>query len=151
MLIISQPRKASKIISSSLPEVLKFYPIPIPNPDREISRETQPLQIGDGSSDTDSTADLVLGGRADPVPIFGSVTTMDIAEHVKAVLSETEEGARVVLGAEDITILNSDGEKVNHEADRLKMLGDFQGDIRVKNGEAVRRTVSVRVTSRENS
>lgn len=151
MLIISQPRKTSEIMSSSLPEVLEFYRIPIPNPEREISRETQPLQIGDGSLDTDSTADIVLGGRADPVPIYGSVTTMDIAEQVKAVLRETEEGARVVLGAEDITILNHEGEKVNDEADRLKMLGDFQVDIRVKNGEAVRRTVSVRVISRENS
>ena len=148
MLIISQPRKASEIISSSLPEVLEFYRIPIPNPAREISRETQPLQIGDGSLDTDSTA---LGVRADPVPIFGSVTTMDIVEQVLAVLGETKEGARVVLGAEDITILNHEGEKVNDEADRLKMLGDFQVDIRVKNGEAVRRTVSVRVTSRKNS
>lgn len=145
MLIISQPRKASEIISSSLPEILEFYRIPIPDPEREISRESQPLPIGDGSLDTDSAADSVRRGRADLVPIYGSVTTMDVAEQVKALLGETEEGARVVLGAEDITILNYGGEKVNDEADRLKMLGDFPVDIRVKNGEAVRRTVSVRV------
>lgn len=76
---------------------------------------------------------------------------MDIAEQIKAVLGKTQEGARVVLGAEDITILHYLGTEVKDEADRLKRLGDFPVDIQVKNGEAVRRTVSVRVKPRDNS
>lgn len=142
------PRDASEIISSSLPKVLQFYRIPIPNPQREMSHdESRTTQSWEHSSDSDLTADLVL--RVQGMPIFGSVSTADIAEQVKAVLRETKEGARVVLGADDIKILNDEGEEANKEADRLKMLGDFPVEIRVKSGDAVRRTV--RILAREGS
>lgn len=81
------------------------------------------------------------------VPIFGSVSTADIAEQVKTVLRETTEGARVVLGTEDVTILNDGGGEADLEADRLKELGDFPVEIQVKNGTAVRRIV--RIIARE--
>lgn len=137
-----QPQEASKIISSSLPKVLQFYRIPIPNPEREMSHgESRRTQSWEPSSDSDLSADLVL--RLQGIPIFGSVSTADIAEQVKAVLRETKEGARVVLGADEIKILNDEGEEANQEADRLKMLGDFPVEIRVKGGDVVRRTVRI--------
>ncbi len=77
------------------------------------------------------------------VAIYGSVSVADIAEQVKAVLAATEEGARVVLGPEDIKIIRNEGQDAQAEADRIKMLGDFRVDIRVKGGDVVRRTVRI--------
>ena len=81
--------------------------------------------------------------------IFGSVSTADIAESIKAVLAERPEGARVVIGAEDIVILQDRDDELGHqgkgiEGDRLKALGDFRVEVRVKGGEPVVRTVSVK-------
>lgn len=81
--------------------------------------------------------------------IFGSVSTADMADSIKAVLAETNEGARVVIGAEDITIVQAEDDESGYqdkgiEGDRLKALGDFQVELRVKGGEAVVRTVSVK-------
>lgn len=130
---------------SSLPVVIQFYRIPILNPRREISDdESRPFQSEEHDSDTDSTADSVVHRRqAHSVPIFGSVSTTDIAERVKAILRETKGEERVVLGAGDITILNHNGEEVKGNADRLKMMGDYLVAIRVQNGNAVSRTVRI--------
>ena len=78
------------------------------------------------------------------VSIYGSVSTADIAESIKAILAETEDGARVVLSPEDITILNDESLTPGAEADRIKALGDYDVDIRVKGGEAVRRSIIVK-------
>ena len=83
------------------------------------------------------------------VHIFGSVSTADIAESVKAVLAGTSEGARVVIGAEDIAIIQHENDESGHqdkgiEGDRFKVLGDYQVEIRVKGGDPVIRTVSVK-------
>ena len=75
--------------------------------------------------------------------IYGSVSTADIATSIKAVLAETKDGPRVVLAAEDITIQRMQGIDIGVEADRIKALGNFDVDIRVKGGTAVRRIVSV--------
>lgn len=81
--------------------------------------------------------------------IFGSVSTADMAESIRAVLAGTTEGARVVIGAEDITIIHGEGDELGHqergiEGDRLKVLGEFQVEVRVKGGEPAVRTVSVK-------
>ena len=71
-----------------------------------------------------------------------------MAESIKAILAETTEGARVVIGAEDISIIQDEDDEFGLEykgieGDRLKALGNFQVEIRVKGGETVVRTVSV--------
>ena len=85
-------------------------------------------------------------GEAEPeaVAIYGSVSTADIAESIKAILAESEEGVRVVLSAEDIRIITDEGPAPGAEADRIKALGDFDVDIQVKGGEAVRRFLIVK-------
>ena len=72
-----------------------------------------------------------------------------MAESIKAVLAEITEGSRIVIGAEDITIAQDEDDESRHgdrgiEGDRLKALGDFQIEVRVKGGEAVVRTVCVK-------
>ena len=70
-----------------------------------------------------------------------------MADSIKALLAREEETARVVVGAEDISIIGGvrgGGEDSGIEGDRLKALGDFQVEVRVKGGEPVLRTVTVR-------
>lgn len=79
------------------------------------------------------------------IPIFGSVTTADIAEEMKKVLLTDKEGQRVVIGTEDIHIVGGPSDHLTGvEGDRIKALGDFQVDVTVKGGEPVRRRVSIR-------
>ena len=95
--------------------------------------------------DVDPPAALVSAPPLIPPPviIYGSVSSADIAESVKALLHETEDGARVVVGAEDIRILRSEGQEIV-ETDRLKTLGEFAIDIQIKGGDAIRRTVTIK-------
>ncbi len=78
-----------------------------------------------------------------PIAIFGSVSNADIAEAVTALLNETKEGARVVIGADDVKIVRNEGEE-DAEADRLKALGEHQVEIHVKGGGTVTTTVSIK-------
>ena len=59
-------------------------------------------------------------------------------------LGQDDLGARVVLAAEDISLTKGESNESSIESDRLKALGDFEIEIRVKGGDAVRRSVSVR-------
>lgn len=65
-----------------------------------------------------------------------------MADTVKALLAEDEDSRRVVIGPEDIKFVGEISNGV--EGDRLKALGEFQLEIRVKGGEvALQRTVGV--------
>ena len=54
-----------------------------------------------------------------------------------------EESARVVLGPEDVIIVSAKRDELGGESDRIKALGNFEIEVRVKGGEPVRRTVRV--------
>lgn len=141
-------------MEASIPSHLIFYRTPIVNPEPETPAKEAPIRTRRAAS----SAAAELEAASEPLPkplkpqlttIFGSVSTADIAESIKAVLAQTREGARVVLGPEDITILETrledEGfEETGVEGNRLKALGDFQVEAQVKGGEAVVRTVSVR-------
>lgn len=136
-------------MEAALPSHILFYRTPIPEPEPPPPQEP-PIRRRAASS---AAADLDLA--SDPLPkppkaqvttIFGSVSTADIAESIKEVLAQTAEGARVVLGPEDVTILQLESNYQDNgiEGDRLKALGDFQVEARVKGGEPVVRIVTVR-------
>lgn len=77
--------------------------------------------------------------KASKTSIYGSVTTADIAENIRAVLAEDDVGARVVLTSDDITFVEEGEEK-----DRVKHLGVFEIDIRIKGAtDNIRRTIKV--------
>ena len=133
---------------------MEFYRAPISVPESETPIQSQPRRLKRAASS--AAAELEAASEPEPEPvqpqlthIFGSVSTADIAESIKAVLASTTEGARVVIGAEDINIIHtevheSDDQDKGIERDRLKVLGDFQVEVRVKGGEPVVRTVSVK-------
>ena len=121
-----------------MPDFIRFYRTPISSPEPDIPASGVPAAKSFASPlSTESAVATEL------VAIYGSVSVADIAEQVKAVLAATEEGARVVLGPEDIKIIRNEGQDAQAEADRIKMLGDFRVDIRVKGGDVVRRTVRI--------
>lgn len=112
-------------------------------PEPEAPQKESPKRVF-SSAAADLAAASALPPKPQPAAIFGSVSSADIAESVKALLGETEEGARVVLGPEDITIIREEEGESDGEADRLKSLGEFEVAIQIKGGSAVRRTISIR-------
>ncbi len=142
-----QPQRATEIISSTLPSHLEFYRTPIVDPEPEAPQDQPPNRPSRKQAASEAAAELAAVEDSLPKPqavtIYGSVSTADIAESIKVMLAASEEGARVVLSAEDITIITDDGTVSGAEADRLKTLGEFEVDIRVKGGDAVRRFISV--------
>ena len=141
-------------MEAALPSHMIFYRSPITDAEPEVSEAPAPRRAA-------SPAAAVLDAASEPLKppktslatIYGSVSSADIVDSMKAMLSRTEEGARVVLAAEDVKILVPEGvepQSIGIEGDRLKALGEFQVEARVKGGEAVMRIVSVRAQSEEN-
>lgn len=142
-----QPERASELLDEKLPSQIIFYRVPIVDP-KSTSFALETERTGDASP-----AAAALAAASAPVApslmfevekIFGSVSTADMAESIKALLAMDEESARIVVGGEDITMIGTAGEDAGVEGDRLKAVGDFLIEIRVKGGEPVQRTVSVR-------
>lgn len=59
-------------------------------------------------------------------------------------LAGSEEGARVVLAPEDVSIIEEENETVAIEADRLKALGSYKIEIRLKGVDPIQRLVIIR-------
>ncbi|KAI4166137.1 MAG: hypothetical protein LQ342_000023 [Letrouitia transgressa] len=143
-------KQATEIISTILPPKLVFYTSPIPNTESEVK-----------PSEPSGRSINAIGGNIEPrsqdelvnktTRIFGSVTTADIADSIKAMLAQNELGRRVVLGAEAISTVKRSENDPGVEADRLKALGEFDIEIRIKGGDVVRRAVSVRAQDGQRS
>ena len=137
-----------------MPPILIFHRTPISASEPEVPIQDEPSQLRRATSSVAAeleAASVPLPKPAQPqlAHIFGSVSTADMAILIKAVLAGTAEGERVVIGAEDITIVQHEKDESGHqdqgiEGGRLKVLGDFQVEIRVKGGEPVIRTVSIK-------
>lgn len=136
-----QPRQATEIMAATLPSEIVFYRTPISGADI-------PNDHSAGSPDDIHTANQAMRmqppAQASVVPIYGSVSTADIADAAKVALVTDEEGKRIVLGPEDITILQEEATEDGMEPGRIKALGAFVVDLRVKGGDPVRRTVNVK-------
>ncbi|KAL8649665.1 MAG: hypothetical protein Q9210_004270 [Variospora velana] len=132
------PTRTSELIEALAPQEIVFYRVPIATPE-PVSQETS----------KHSTAATDEEASTQPTParitkIFGSVSTADIVDAIKAVLAEDEEGARVVLSADEIYIDEETSEESGVEMDRLKALGDYDVEIRLKGVDAIPRRVSIR-------
>ena len=135
-------------METTLPSHIIFYKSPITDPEPEIPESPTPRRAtSPAAAVLDAASEPLKRSKPSLATIYGSVSTADVVESMKAFLSQTEEGARVVLAAEDVKILVPEGlepQDIGIEGDRLKVLGEFQVEARVKGGEAVVRTVSVR-------
>lgn len=75
--------------------------------------------------------------------IYGSVSTADIANNIKALIAENDEAAKIVFAEEDVAFVNLAGQPVA-EADKLKYVGEYGVEIKIKGADAaVTKTVRV--------
>ncbi|KAL9028076.1 MAG: hypothetical protein Q9196_003494 [Gyalolechia fulgens] len=137
-------KRASELIETLVPREMVFYRVPIANPKPEPEKP-EPL----GNSINAIGGQVPAQRAPKPMPlvtrIFGSVSTTDMVDSIKAVLAEDEEGARVVLGPEDVHIVEGEkSEELDIEEDRLKTVGDYKIEIRLKGADPIPRTVSIR-------
>ncbi|MDI1492969.1 MAG: Fructose-bisphosphate aldolase 1 [Ramalina farinacea] len=157
------PERATEILDEQLPSQILFYRVPITEPSSATTTETTPspnptteqrrqhaspaaAALAAASSPTSPPIDV--GHSLHAEPIFGSVSTSDIADSIKALLAQDEEGARIVLSAEEVTILTSEGVE---GGDRVKALGEFPIEVKMRGGrDTVRRIVSVTAVEDEN-
>ncbi|KAI9663405.1 MAG: hypothetical protein M1829_006097 [Trizodia sp. TS-e1964] len=110
--------ETSKVLESLLPDTFTFILMPI------------------SSSKTKD-------GVPNHSPIFGSVTTAEMLQAIKAICAEDAKASSLVLYADDIKFSAVPG-SVEVEAERIKRLGDFYVDIEPKGaGQKVRRMVKV--------
>ncbi|KAL8760103.1 MAG: hypothetical protein Q9184_003424 [Pyrenodesmia sp. 2 TL-2023] len=143
------PKRTRELIEELVPQEMVFYRTPIlatPEP------EAPPPAIEPLGKSINAIGGQVPMPQLQRAPepknlitkIFGSVSTADMVDTIKAGLAEDEEGARVVLGPGDIVVDEEADEERGVEADRLKALGEWKVEIRLKGMEPIRRTVSVR-------
>ena len=127
---------AAKILSNLLPATITFYRTPLVP---QTARKPR-----DKASSKAPSEDNIQEAA-----IYGSVTRTEMATSIRALLSEDEQGGRIVFGAEDIAIISRQGRNFGVEPDRVKALGNFTIEIRIKGEEPIRRTVSVKEQSKE--
>ncbi|KAG9705652.1 hypothetical protein KCU90_g25699, partial [Aureobasidium melanogenum] len=76
-------------------------------------------------------------------PIFGTVSNADVVSRITHLLSENQEASRIVLSAEDVKFVNLSSQTAA-EADKIRHLGEYKVEVRVKGGETpVERLVRV--------
>ena len=139
-----QPERATEILEATIPSQIRFYRIPIADPKPLPSSTDEQRRDVSLAAAALAAASAPTASRSEPETIFGSVSTADMAEAIKALLARDEESARVVIAAEDIRIVGDGGVSGAVEGDRLKAIGEFEVELRVKGGEVVRRVVCVK-------
>lgn len=70
--------------------------------------------------------------------IYGSVSTADVLASIRNDLARNDEAARIVLTEEDVKFTNL---REGDETNRVKRLGEFEVDIRIKGAEEPLRKV----------
>ncbi|KAL8914966.1 MAG: hypothetical protein Q9171_000593 [Xanthocarpia ochracea] len=148
------PKRTSEIIEAYVSSEIIFYRVPIAVPEPESA---PPEPVGDSINAIGGEATIRKAPELDPsvsasvIKIFGSVSTANMVESIKAALLSSEEGARVVLAPEDIQIDEMENEDLGIEVDRLKALGEYKIKIRVKGIDPIRRVVSIRAQEADTS
>lgn len=157
------PARATELIEILVPARLDFHrqaivaepatpePTPAvaaPQKDHNSRRNTQ-------RSVSSAAADLLAARSAAPAappatpkpvastagtPIYGSVSTADVSSAIKAALAPNEEASKISFGDEDVRFVSPAGV----EGDKVKMLGEFEVEVRIKGSEGtVRKVVRV--------
>jgi len=134
---VPQPQRATTLLKSFLPAKFEFYRAPIAAPPPQVKKSPS-LPASARISEAARAATKVE--TSSKTAIHGSVTTADIAENLKELLTASAEASRIVLWAEEIAFVDQGEEK-----DRVKHLGEFNVEIKLKGAdEGLRRTVTVK-------
>ncbi|KAK1781373.1 hypothetical protein QBC45DRAFT_406006 [Copromyces sp. CBS 386.78] len=136
------PETAHALLSELIPNTLTFHrePVPIPVPQPKLAEEPKvsPLIARRAPAPTPQTPSTDKAERA----IFGSVSSTDILNQIKALISGHEDASRIVLGPSSVKIVGlADGN------DRIRHLGRWEIEIAVARAgsglEPVRKLVEI--------
>jgi ribosomal protein L9 len=127
------------ILENLVPPNLDFYRVPVTLSEAPQVRVSPSIRFNSVISAAAAAAEVKEPQKPEATGIYGSVTTMDIAANIKAILAEDEDGVRVVLSPEDITFVEETSRK-----NGVKQLGIFEIEIRLDDApDAIRRTIRV--------
>jgi hypothetical protein len=145
---VIRPERTMHIVDSIVPEYMDFYrrPVAVPIPEgKNSATDSAVITEAESTALPPPSAVSIAAGT----PIYGSVSTTDIASNIMAILNSTttgefaEEAGRVVLHPDEITIVSSASVLDGVDGDRIKALGDFDIEIKAKLAEPIRRRVRV--------
>lgn len=133
-----QPETAHALLSELIPDTLTFHrePVPIPVPQPKLAEEPKisPLIARSAPTPTPQTPSSTKAEGA----IFGSVSSTDILNQIKALISGHEDASRIVLRPSSVKIVGlADGN------DRITHLGRWDIEIAVATGLTVRKSVQI--------
>ena len=148
------PERSGELLEIFVGPRIEFYRQPIieEKAAEEVEvedKKPEPLLEGSGAA-----AELMAARRptakstkpdakTGPTPIYGSVSALDVLQAVRATIARNDEAARVVLQEEDITFVDLP-ETEHSEAGKVKHIGDFTVEIKVRGSDAViKRTVRI--------
>lgn len=145
------PERSMQLIDIFVPQRLDFYRQPIveevkPEPEKP-KRATQNIGSGIAAELFAARAQAVkmdeLAKNAKPQAIYGSVSTQNVLDAVKAALATNDESARVNITDEDVKFVET-GAGTEEAGKVVKHVGDFTVEIRIKGTEdAVQRLIKV--------
>ena len=151
------PERSAELVENFVPPRLDFYRQPIveekekePPPPPEAPKRQPPPRFASGAA-----ADLLAARTPVAKPtkskeekkpkaqaIFGSVSTQDVLVAVRAAMGGDDEAARVVVHESDIHFVDlPELEGAGAEAGRVKHLGEFSFEIKVRGSDVVVRRV----------
>ncbi|KAI5275201.1 hypothetical protein E4T47_01804 [Aureobasidium subglaciale] len=141
------PKRSIELLSMLLPPVMEFRRRSQKAPTPAIETPS-PVKAQRGFSS--AAADLLAAQTAPPpashdsaTPLFGSISTADVASRIKHLLGDNQEASRIVLAAEDLKFVSLTSQ-APAEPDKIGHLGDYKVEVRVKGGElSVERIVRV--------
>jgi len=125
------PQRAIDLLHVLLPAKMEFFRTAIEKADQEQKKSSIPKEV----------AAILSTANTGPIPIYGSVSTSDIAINIKELVAYNDEAARVPLSDEDIRFI---GLSELEEPTRVKHLGDYEIEISIKGTQdRVRRRMQV--------
>ena len=145
------PERSVELVKIFVPPRMDFYRQPIaeekkPEPESPVEEKKRP-QFGGAAGDLLAArmrqSEKAKEESSGPRAIYGSVSTNDVLVALRAAMANNDEAARVVLHEDDVKFVNLP-EMEGLEAERVKYIGDFIVEIRVRGAEQpVRRVVKI--------
>ena len=147
------PAQAHTLLDQVIPPTLEFFRTPIGSPEERQRKSENPDAEALGKVKEAHTESPAAGEtpRQTAANIYGSVSVSDITQSVKALLLSRGLSGRIVFPEEEVRFvhlgeeLGTESEGVGITADKIKKLGEFEYEIKVKgwDGESIRRVCRV--------
>ena len=130
-----QPDRAFKMLNDAVPSTIEFYRRPIAPLVTRRQKNAQKAEVSEAETIAPAPG---TSPRQVADNIYGSVTTADITTSIRALLAVKElSGALLQLPDEDVSFV--DLGETKERADKLKKLGDFEFEVKIRGHDRVLR------------